>query len=326
VTRELEADLSVAGVDRPLSRLALGTAFFSLQRRDICFDLLDRFVEVGGTAIDTARGYGESEAVIGAWLEQRGLRNDVVLITKCAHGDDLLPADDFERVVTDELAASLTALRTECIDLYMLHRDNPSVPVARIVDRLNGTVALGRVRALGASNWTYDRIDAANEYADKHGLAGFAVVSNHLSLAKARRPFYPNLVTVSRAAERWHRCTGVPLLAWSAQARGFFAGWYTPQLAARADELDDEFARRMIDVYATDANFERLRRASALGQEKGGFSAVQIALAWLLHKPFPVVPIVGPHTTDELASSVAAVRLDLTKDEVAWVNVEDWVS
>jgi aryl-alcohol dehydrogenase-like predicted oxidoreductase len=82
----------------------------------------------------------------------------------------------------------------------------------------------------------------------------------------------------------------------------------------------------MIDVYATDANFERLRRASALGQEKGGFSAVQIALAWLLHKPFPVVPIVGPHTTDELASSVAAVRLDLTKDEVAWVNVEDWVS
>jgi aryl-alcohol dehydrogenase-like predicted oxidoreductase len=263
--------------------------------------------------------------VIGAWLEQRGRRGEVVLITKCAHGDDMLPADNFERVVTGELAASLTALRTDCIDLYMLHRDNPSVPVARIVERLNQAVAAGRVRALGASNWTYNRVDAANEYAEKRGLAGFLVVSNHLSLAKTRGPFYPNLVTVSPAAERWHRHTGTPLLAWSAQARGFFTGRYTPQLAARAGELDD-FARRMIDVYGTDANFERLRRASALGQAKGGFSAVQVALAWLLHKPFPVVPIVGPHTTDELASSLAAVQLDLTDDELAWVNVEDWTS
>ncbi len=323
MTIMLQSKMTLPGLDRPLSNLALGTAFYTLAQKESCFALMDAFVDLGGTLIDTARQYGESEAVVGEWLASRPVRDRIVLLTKGAHGGQaaLLPAEDFEEAVTRDLAQSQSLLHSDHIDLYLLHRDNPAVPVGRILERLNREVEDGRVSVLGASNWTWERVEEANAYARAHGLQGFSLVSNNLSLAVPTAPFYPRLVWTDPVAEEWHRRTAMPLLVWSSQARGFFTGRYTPDMVGSSDAAMDGFTRRMLEVYGTADNLERLRRARELGERKGGYSAVQVALAWLLHKPFPIIPIVGPHTLDELVSCVEATSLQLTDDECRWLNL-----
>jgi len=315
--------VTMEGVEKPVSALALGTAFFTLGAREACFAILDAFLEKGGTLIDTGRHYGESEDVLGLWMESRGVRDQVILLTKGGHGAGHgLPADLFAPTIKGELAASLERLRTDYVDLYALHRDSPELPVAAIVDCLNRVSARGRVRALGASNWAYDRVSEANAYARDHGLKGFSVVSNNTTLAVPTAPFFPGLVSVDQAGERWHQRTGIPLIVWSSQARGFFTGRYTPEMRMAAWGTHDAATARMIEVYGTDDNFERLRRARELGERRGGFSATQVALAWLLHKPYPLVPIVGPRNTQELRSCFEAVSIPLTPQERGWLNLE----
>lgn len=283
------------------------------------FAMMDQFMSAGGTLFDTSRIYGdgESEAVLGAWLRARRVREQVVITTKCCHGGALgiLPDQGFEATVTEDVARSLATIGTEYIDLLLLHRDNPAVPVGRIIDRLNEELDNGTIRAFGASNWSYERVQEANAYAVQHAKLGFPVVSNHLSLAQAREPFYPRLVTVDSAGEQWHQRTRVPLLSWSAQARGFFTGRYQPGLVAKGDS----FGKRMLEVYASPLNLERLRRASELGQQRGGYTATQVALAWLLHKPYPLVPVIGPRTPDELVDCLDASQLKLTPAECDWL-------
>jgi aryl-alcohol dehydrogenase-like predicted oxidoreductase len=218
---------------------------------------------------------------------------------------------------------SLESLRTGHVDLYMLHRDNPVVPVGRILERMNRVIEDGYAGAIGASNWAYARVDEANAYAREHGLQGFTFVSNNLSLAVPSEPFYPRLVSVDTEGELWHERTGIPLLSWSSQARGFFAGRYTAVLRAQPDGLASPFDRRMMEVYGNEANFERLRRAKELGEAQGDYTAVEVALAWLLRKPYPLVPIVGPRTRDEMASSIRAVGLPLNDADCRWLNLED---
>lgn len=305
-------------------RLALGTAFYKTATREVWFGILDRFVEAGGAFIDTARDYGESEAVMGAWLASRGVRDRVIVATKGGQGrgHGLAPGD-FAATIETELAGSLDRLGTDTIDVYLLHRDSPGVPVAEIVDSLNVHVARGAVRALGASNWTYARVIEANEYARRSGHRGFSVVSNNLSLAVPTAPFYPGLVSVDPEGERWHQQAGTLLLSWSSQARGFFAGRFAAAMRGGGDGAEDGFTRRMVEVYGTDGNLERLRRAAEIGREKGGYSATQVALAWLLHRPFPVLPIVGVQTEAELRSCLEATSLELTAADLELLRVPD---
>ena len=311
-------------VGKRLSALALGTAAYRPEEQDRRFRLIDDFLEYGGTVIDTGRQYGQSENVVGNWLASRSVRDEVVIVTKCGHGSHSLP-ENIDEVVTDELAESLDCLKTDYVDIYMLHRDNRSVPVSEVIDRLNVEVKRGRVRALGASNWSYDRVQSANDYAMMRGLAGFSIVSNNLSLAVPTEPFFKGLVSTDEAGERWHQETGIPLLSWSAQARGFFTGRFTPAMRDRVEEIEDSFTRRMVEVYCTEKNFERARRAQTLAATKGDCSAVQIALAWVLYRPFAVIPVVGPHTPEELSQCAEATRLSLTEAEIEWLGLRsEW--
>jgi len=313
----------VAGVDKPVSELALGTAWYSLEDKDQWFGLMDDFVAYGGTTLDTGRIYGESENVIGRWMETRANRERIVIITKgglSEHDGGRLAVEGLREKVEKDVTTSLECLRTDSIDLYFLHRDTASIPIAEIVDCLNAERERGRIHAFGGSNWEPDRVDEANEYADKHGLTGFAAVSNNLSLAVPTGPFYPGLVSTDEADERWLMETEIPLFSWSSQARGFFTGRYRPDVRDDAGSVREPFLTNMIRVYCTDDNFERLRRAEEMGERKGGYSAVQVELAWVLHRPLSVVPLVGPHTKEELASCVAALSIELTEPEVEWLT------
>jgi aryl-alcohol dehydrogenase-like predicted oxidoreductase len=301
---------------RELSMLALGTAYLADDGEDASFELLDAWLEAGGNLIDCARQYGDgaSEQILGRWLEARGTRDDVVLITKGAHHVTVGTHHDPGRKrvtpehVAADLAESLEALGIDTIDLYFLHRDDPTRPVGPLVEALNAHAAAGRIRYFGGSNWTTERLEEANAYAAWNGLQGFACSSPGLSLAEPRDNPWPDTVFArSREARAWYRRTQLPLFAWSSQAGGFFAG--------RRDELVER-------VYVDDRNLERLRRAEELG-ERSAFSANEVALAWVLHQPFPTYAIIGPRSPAELHASLAGLDVELTDAEVRWLNLDE---
>ncbi|NQT52881.1 aldo/keto reductase, partial [bacterium] len=161
----------VPGVGKPVSRLVLGTMIINAGEMERSAALLDDAVAVGCTTLDTAHVYGggNSERAIGQWMDARGNRDAIVVLSKGAH-----PNQDRRRVTPFDIAAdlhdSLARLRSDYIDLYLLHRDDPDVPVGPIVEALNEHRAAGRIRAFGGSNWTHTRIAEANAYADAHGL------------------------------------------------------------------------------------------------------------------------------------------------------------
>src|SRR6185312_11609360 len=160
---------SVAGIDRPVSRLVLGSMMFGPARSAHWFALLDRYRESGGNCIDTAAVYGNgaAERTVGAWMADRGLRDDMVVIGKGACTTDSTPD-----LVSTELRESLHRLGTDHVDIYLMHRDNPAVPVGDFVERLNEHLRAGEIRAYGGSNWSPRRIAEANTYAARHGLVG----------------------------------------------------------------------------------------------------------------------------------------------------------
>ena len=299
--------LRLEPLEAPLSRLALGTLGFSPATRARDFALLDTWVEAGGTTIDTARVYGDGDAeeVLGHWLRERpGVRERVVIVSKGAH-----PQDGGARVtpaaIADDLRGSVERLGGP-VDLYLLHRDDPAVDAGELVDALDAHRRAGELRAFGVSNWTLPRIEAANRHAAARGVPGVCCNSPHLSLATQNEPPWPDCLSATDPASRaWHARTRMLLLAWSAQAGGFFAG--ANGAATR--------------VYQNDGNVERRRRAAQLGRRRGD-SANAIALAWVLAQPFPVVAIIGPHRVEHLHASLEALGVRLDAEELRWLNLE----
>jgi 1-deoxyxylulose-5-phosphate synthase len=292
--RHDRAFLPFAPLGRPLSRLVLGTLL-------VDEDVLDEWVRAGGNIIDTAHVYGDGDAerALGAWLAKRP-DADVVVLTKGAH-----PDGDVRRVTPEAIASDLresTERLGRSPDLYMLHRDDRDLPVGPIMECLNEHLRAGRIRALGASNWTCERIDEANAYAAANGLEGFCCSSTHLSLATQNEEHWDGTLSACEPGiHDWHARTQMPLFAWSAQARGFFAGH-------ESESVDR--------VYDNEPNRERRRRAHALAQRLG-CTANQVALAWVLAQPFPVHAVVGVRTVAQLQEAIGALDVELSEEDLA---------
>ncbi|MBW5447550.1 aldo/keto reductase [Cohnella sp. CFH 77786] len=298
---------------KSVSQLIMGSTDF-LRRDDMDYihAMFGAFLEAGGNTFDTAHQYGGCEQKIGRWLEETGKRAEVVIMTKGAHPNDPEPGNRVApKFIHRDVQESLERLRTSYVDLYALHRDDPSVEVGPIIEALNEHVEAGRIHAIGASNWSHERIQAANDYAKAHGLVGFTFSSPNLSLAKCRVPRWPGSISAGQDMIAWHRANGLPLLSWSSQAGGFFSGRYSP------DNLQDE---EMVNVYYTPENWERYRRATELAQSKGA-SAIQIALAYVLHQTFPTAALIGPETLPELQSSIRGMSYELTESEINWLDL-----
>ena len=297
----------VDGVELPVSRIVMGTLFAkNVQQAGPVFD---EFVSQGGNCFDTARHYGDAELVFGEWMWERGVREDTVVITKGAHTPECNPA-----AVTRQLDESLERLQTDFIDIYFLHRDNTRVPVGEFVDVLNEHKDAGRIGVFGGSNWSLERTDEANEYADKNGLSGFSVLSNHMSLARMVEAPWDGCLAASDAESRaWLAEQQMPLFPWSAQARGFFVHG-----RAGVDLLDDP---ELVRCWYSDDNFERLARVRSIA-EKQGVDAVSVALAYVLNQQSPTFPLMGPVSVEEARSSLAALDVELSPDDVQWLNLE----
>lgn len=306
----------VEGIQPQVSRAGLGSMVFGTDPAALAntFALIDAFLEAGGNLIDTAHGYGggKSEEAIGLYLEKRGNRDKLLIETKGCHPYSPEPRVT-PQAITSDVGDSLRRMKTSYLDLWLFHRDDPKVAVGPLVDELNAHIAAGRIRAIGASNWSTQRIDEFNEYAHKKGLKGFVVNSPHLSLAAAKEAMWGGCTIADEAAKNWHRNNHMPLFAWSSQARGFFSGRFAP------DKLDGD--KDVIRVYYSPENFERLRRATELGAKKG-LTAIQIAAAYVMSQNFPTWCLIGPANVDELKVSVAALDLELSPEECRWLNLE----
>lgn len=311
----------VPGLDKPVSRLAQGTMMISSAQLDRSFALLDAVLALGGNAFDTAHVYanGDCDRTLGRWIQERGIREQVVIIAKGAH-----PNADRNRVTTFDITAdlhdSLARLMTDHIDIYLLHRDDVSKPVGPIVEVLNEHCQAGLIRAFGGSNWTHQRIQAANAYAEAHGLRPFSMSSSNYSLAEQVQAPWPGCVSVGgqagAAAREWYRHTQMPLLTWSSLAGGFFSGRFQRD---NLDRLTRNLDRVSAQAYGCEANFQRLERAQALAEEKG-VTAAQVALAYLFHQPLNIFALVGCETPAEFAQNVQAAELDLAPEQLTWLE------
>lgn len=298
----------VVGLDKPLSRLVMGVDNQrSLPHAAVMFD---DFVERGGNVFDTAHIYmsGQCERVLGQWLRLRNVRDEVVILGKGAHTPFCTPKD-----LSQQLAISLDRLGTDHLDIYMMHRDNPDVPVGEFVDVLNQHQAAGQFRIFGLSNWSLERLQAADAYAKQHGRNSFSAISNNFSLARMIEPPWAGCRSASEPAWRaWLTERQLPLLPWSSQARGFFLDRVSPTFGG-----DPDMAR----CWYSDDNFERLRRARELAIAYG-VPTIAIALAYVLHQPFPTFALIGPRQLSETRTSFEALNVSLSADEVGWLNLD----
>ncbi|MGP9539428.1 aldo/keto reductase [Brachybacterium sp. AOP43-C2-M15] len=298
---------SIPGVDKRVSRLVMGCDNqMNLAHASAMFDA---FYEIGGTTFDTAYIYGGGyiEKLFGQWVRNRGVREDIVVITKGAHTPHCDPES-----ITRQLEESLERQGTDHADLYMMHRDNPEIPVGEFVDVMDEHLRAGRISAYGGSNWTPARVDEANAYARANGRTGFTILSNHFGLAEALDvPWAGCVHATDPDSKAWLEERGIALLPWSSQARGFFTGRAHPE-----DRSDAELVR----CYYSDENFERLARATELGAERG-VPATAIALAFVLHQKFPTFALFGPRSIGEMRSSTLGLGIELTEAEMAWLDL-----
>ena len=312
---------NVPGVDRPVSRLVMGSMVFSTERQQLTDELLDRFLERGGNTVDTARVYalGSSEAAFGNWLKSRDCRDQVVVLGKGAHHDrDTLERRVNPAAIHEDVHASLDAMQLDKMDIYILHKDDPDAPVGPIVEALNEEWEAGRIGAFGGSSWSHQRIAEANAYAEPRGLRRFEVSSPNLALAVPNEPMWVGCISLAGDTDafEWYARTQLPIFAWSSQARGFFSGRFTPEMTG---ETPNE--RNVVRTYFSDDNWERYRRAEDLAKRKG-CTLQQITLAWVLHQPLNVFALIGPESVAELENSLGALDVELDPEELAWLNLE----
>lgn len=240
------------------SGIALGTHYLGSRLSDEeSFRILDTYVALGGNVIDTARGYGESEACVGRWMASRKNREQIILMTKCVNPEitytgtgstvrhRLDPAE-----MESDIGQSLRALQTDHFDILYLHKDDPSVPAADAFDWLVPYREKGIAAEIGASNWTAARIAAANAYATQCGKKGFAFselsfsLKDHVTAGWGEAELALEMDATEFAA---YRANGLPVIGYSAQAYGFFFKPLTPDVSPKNRLLYDalhEIARK----------------------------------------------------------------------------------
>ncbi|MBA3708640.1 MAG: aldo/keto reductase [Planctomycetes bacterium] len=297
----------IPGVSKQVSRLVMGVDNQNTMPHAAA--MFDDFFERGGTCFDTAHVYGPTrEKLLGQWMANRGVREQVTVIVKGAHTPQCNPKD-----LDAQLERSLGHLQTGYADIYMMHRDNLDIPASEFVDCLNRHIAAGRVCAYGGSNWSIARVEQANAYARAKGLVGFSVLSNNFSLARMVEAPWAGCVAASDPTSRdWLRTHDVALLAWSSQARGFFT-----ERAHPGNTSDAELTRCW---YSPD-NFQRKERVEQLAK-KLGVLPINVALAYVLCQPFATYALVGPRVLSETRTTWPGLTIALSPDQLQWLNLE----
>jgi aryl-alcohol dehydrogenase (NADP+) len=299
-----------------VSRLCLGMmSYGSTKWREWVLDeeaakpFLKRALEAGINFFDTADVYslGESERILGSLLKFFSVKRDqVVIATKVYHpmSEDVNDRGLSRKHILDSIDRSLKNLRTDYVDLYQIHRWDYNTSIEETLGVLNDLVRAGKVRYLGASSMYAWQFAKALFTSELHGWERFISMQNHY-----------NLIYREEEREMIPLCMdqGIGLIPWSPQARGFFAGNHRKKgwgdtLRARSDAYGQS-------MYYRDEDFTVADRVLEIAGQKG-VSGPQIALAWVLSKPYVVSPIIGATKLEHLDQSLAALNIKLTDDEI----------
>ncbi len=300
--------VKIEGLEKPISKLVIGCD----NQDDVASGAIvwDAWMEAGGNGFDTGFVYGggNHEKVLGQWINNRKIEKDIVVIVKGAHNPYCMPS-----AIKAQLEISLERLQISKAPIYIMHRDNPSVPVGEFVDALNALQREGKIGIYGGSNWSVARFEAARAYAKAKGLNGPSLLNNNLSLAVMMRPVWPGCVASNDSATlNYLRGNKITHLSWSSQARGYF--------------LPEELRNRLPHDTAPETcfggpdNAERRRRAEELAL-KYKVTAHNIATAWVLAQEFPSIALVGPRSPGEIVSTLPSLSIHLSPEEVNWLNL-----
>ncbi|MBO5373078.1 MAG: aldo/keto reductase [Lachnospiraceae bacterium] len=305
----------------PVSCMIYGTAFSKMMEGHSVDDVLDYVSEQGVTTFDTARSYGLSERVLGDWIQRRGNRGKINVLTKGCN-PDMTKLKFTPKSLRSELEESLSELQTNYVDLYALHRDDTSLDVSVFVETLNEFAAEGKIKAFGASNWHYTRMDAANEYAYAHNLQGFSFGSPAFSLAEVVGDPWGGSIAISGEknadARKWFEKNQIPVFNYSAFGRGFMSGKYRTDMKQDITEVLPSWT---CEEYVCEANMERLRRAEQLADKKNA-TVSQINLAWIMQQPFVCCPVFSPSSVGHIEENLKGLNVRLTEEEIAWLELK----
>jgi aryl-alcohol dehydrogenase-like predicted oxidoreductase len=275
--------------------------------------LLDRFLDAGGTLLDTADVYGDgtSERVLAPWLAQH--RDEVVLATKVRFAMTDAPggaglAPERIRAACD---ASLQRMGVDVIDLYQVHAPDPEVALEEQLEALDGLVQAGKVRALGASNFPGWLLAWAVGLQQRHGWAPFVSLQPQYSLVER---------SVELDALQFCRAAGLGVLPWGPLGAGFLTGRFrrgdAPEPGSRVAEAVGSELEEAWDRRGTDATWAAVAACEAVAGELDA-TIPQVAIAWLLHQPGVSAPIIGPRTVEHLEDLLGAAALRLDDEQLA---------
>ena len=297
--------LGGSGLSTP--RLVLGGNVFGFTvDGEEAFRILDRFIDAGGTMIDTADVYsawvpghvgGESETLLGQWLKRRGRRDDVLIATKVGFMKGLSAGQ-----IAEAIEASLRRLQTDYVDLYYAHKDDAGTPLEETLRAFDTLVRDGKVRAIGASNYSAERLDEALAISEREGLAKYTVL----------QPEY-NLMTRDRfegALQEAAIDRGLGVLVYFGLASGFLTGKYR----SPADFGKSVRGDRM-GAYLNDRGYRVLAALDEVAAETDATQA-QIALAWLAAQPGVTAPIASATSVAQLEELLGVLTLELSPKQV----------
>jgi len=308
-----------------MDKLAFGTGCFAdYNDKDSYFLLMDRFFENFKT-FDTARSYNEwlpdgkdiSEHMLGEWMKIRNNRNNIVIVTKGGFPKNLKSKKDIINRITKEdlqydIDTSLATLKTDYVDIFLLHRDDLSKPIEYIIPILQDFIKQGKTRFIGVSNWTSDRIAKAQEFIEKEKMVPLSISQCYFSLAESTPAKFDDetIVCINDYEYKWYETNKMPLMAYTSQAKGFFSKYNNVQLK-----------QSEINRFVSDINIERAKRAKMLANEYS-VSPTCIALAYLINNPVQTCAIIGPKNLSLLEDSISVKDVLLSKTQIDWLKGE----
>jgi aryl-alcohol dehydrogenase-like predicted oxidoreductase len=288
-----------------------GNVFGWTADKQTSFDVLDAFVAGGGNFIDTADVYsawvpgntgGDSEAILGEWVASRGNRDKVVIATKVGSWEQA-PGSSRANILA-AVEGSLQRLQSDYIDLYYIHRDDPNTPLEETIGALDELVKAGKVRAIGASNFSPERLEEALAISERTGQAAFSALQPHYNLVYRKE--------YEGALEGVVATHGLSTIPYSSLASGFLTGKYRDENASGDTSPRAGGARKYLD--------DRGRKVLATLDEVAAAhnaSVTSVSLAWLRQQPTVAAPIASASTPVQVPDLLASATLELAADEVA---------
>ena len=280
------------------------------------FELLDAFVDAGFNAVDTADVYsawvpgnkgGESETAIGKWFKKSGKRDKIVLATKV--GSEMGPGKKglSKKYILEAVESSLTRLQTDYIDLYQSHYDDPNTPIEETMEAYNELVKAGKVRIIGASNFSVDRLEESVKIGLQEGFTAYQTFQPEFNLFD-RQDFEENIAPFTID-------NNLSVISYFSLASGFLSGKYRSK-----EDLKGSKRSGMVEKYLTERGFKILSALDEIASEYNSNPAT-ISLAWIIANPAVTAPIASATTLDQLKQLTEAATIQL--DEVALEKLTD---